>query len=89
MVSLSSLKSPIRVIHRRNAYVPPIETKLAGSQPKDFNVWTFGPNAGNMRPTKKKTEILVFLGISAQNTCSIIFHVINNRYTTLDWKLKK
>ena len=63
--------------------------KLAGDQPKDFNARTFAPNAGNMRPKNKKTEILVFLGESAQNTRSIPFHVIYNRYTILDWKLKK
>ena len=63
--------------------------KLAGEQPKDFNAKTFGRNAGNIRQKKQKPEILVFLSESAQNTRSIIFHVIYNRYTILDWKLKK
>ena len=63
--------------------------KLAGDQPQDLNAKTFDQNVGNMRPKKKKTEILVFLGESAQNTRSITFHVIYNRYTILDWNLKK
>ena len=63
--------------------------KLAGDQPQDLNAKTFDQNAGNMRPKMEKTEILGFLSESAQNTRSITFHVINNRYTILDWKLKK
>ena len=63
--------------------------KLAGDQPKDLNAKTFAPNAGNIRQTKRHTEILGFLGESAQNARSITFHVIYNRYTILDWNHKK
>ena len=56
---------------------------------QDFNAKTFAQNASNMRPINWGTKVLVFWGESAQNTCSITFHVINNRYTILDWKLKK
>ena len=55
--------------------------KLAGDQPQNLNAKTFDQNAGNIRLKNKKPEILVFLSESAQNTCSITFHVINNRYT--------
>ena len=63
--------------------------KLAGDQPQDLNAKTFAPNAGNFRQKNQKPEILVFLSESAQNTRSITFHVIYNRYTILDWNLKK
>ena len=65
------------------------EKKLAGDQPKDLNAKTFVLKAGNIRKRKKTTEILGFLGESAQNTCSITFYVIYNRYTILDWNPKK
>ena len=63
--------------------------KLAGDQPKDLNAKTFASNAGNFKQINQNPEILVFFSESAQNTCSITFHVINNRYIILDWKLKK
>ena len=63
--------------------------KLAGDQPKDLNAKTFASNAGNFRQKSQKPEILVFLIESAQNTRSITFHVINNRYPIIDWNLKK
>ena len=59
----------------------PIQTKLAGDQPKDLNAKTFALNARNI---KKK-----FFYESARNTRLITFHVIYNRYTILDWNLKK
>ena len=41
------------IVHRRNAYVSPIQKKVAGDQPKDLNAKTFAPNAGNIRQKKK------------------------------------
>ena len=76
-------------IHRQNAYVLVYRLKLAGDQPQDLNAKTFDQNAGNIRLKKKEKEILEFFYESAQNTRSITCHGIYNRYTILDWKLKK
>ena len=63
--------------------------KLAGDRPKDLNAKTFAPNAGNIRPKKRKWNSNFFFDESTRNTHSITFHVIYDRYRILGWKLKK